>query len=349
MNITNIINENYISKTLFRRKEDAHKGDFGRVLIYAGSPGMAGAAVLCGRAALKSGAGLVQFLLPDLSSVLLPILQISVPEATCVPLEALAGPLYRAAEEEPTDKNSKATEKAIIGKNNQTVEADRVRDNSRFEDMIRKADFSGYTAIACGSGLGKSEMACRILFRILESYTGTLVLDADALNMIAESEKLEKAVRSSAAAIILTPHIGEARRLLHTEDKISGEESRKEAVCRLAARYQCIAVLKGAGTLVAQASCSNSSQNVSNLLAEEPEFQIFQNTTGNPGMATAGSGDALAGLITSLAAQGYTPLDAARMGVFIHGRAGDKAAEKLGEMGMTSSDIVCYIPYALKN
>ena len=90
-------------------------------------------------------------------------------------------------------------------------------------------------------------------------------------------------------------------------------------------------ILKGSGTIVASPDC-------------EPLI----NTTGNPGMATGGSGDCLTGIIASLAAQKYKPLDAARIGVFIHGRAGDLAGEQLGEMGMTAGDIVTYIPYALK-
>ena len=276
----------YLDRVLVRRDPAAHKGNFGKVLIYAGSCGMAGAAILCGRAALKSGAGLVQFLVPDLKDPLLTILQISVPEATCVP-----------AFDHPAD----------------------------------------YTAIACGSGLGQSDYSRAMLARILETYEGTLLLDADALNMIAASDVLEEKTRACRARVIITPHIGEARRLLHTNAAIMDPASRQDAVIELAQRYQCIAILKGAGTLVSQTDIKDT------------PLPIYQNTTGNPGMATAGSGDSLAGLITSLAAQGYAPLDAARIGVYIHGKAGDLAAEELGEMGVTSSDIVSYIPYALKS
>jgi len=275
----------YLKQVLKKRDVDAHKGDFGKVLIYAGSCGMAGAAVLCGRAALKSGAGLVQFLVPDFKEPLLSILQISVPEATCIP-----------AFDHPT----------------------------------------AYTAIACGSGLGQSSAARAMLERILTTYEGTLLLDADALNMIAGSDELAEMTRTCRACVIITPHIGEARRLLHTTDPIKDPESRQKAVFELSCQYRCIAVLKGAGTLVAQAD------------TQDVPFPIYQNTTGNPGMATAGSGDSLAGLITSLAAQGYAPLDAARMGVYIHGKAGDLAAEELGEMGLTSSDIVSCIPAAIR-
>ena len=279
------INSTYISSMLRPRKADAHKGDFGKVLIFAGSPGMAGAAVLCGRSALKSGAGLVQYLLPSLDSPLLPILQCCVPEATCL----LVNPQLRIQD---------------------------------------------YQAIACGSGLSKSREAVRILSRLFDGCRSVLVTDADALNLLSESEDLAEHFTASESVRIITPHIGEAKRLLHSKDPISSEEERVRAACTLAEQYRCICVLKGAGTLVVRKNGSS--------------FDIYRNTTGNPGMATGGSGDSLAGLIASLAAQGYSALDAACMGVWFHGKAGDLAAEELGEMGMISSDIVHYIPYALK-
>ena len=108
--------------------------------------------------------------------------------------------------------------------------------------------------------------------------------------------------------------------------------------------YNCIAVLKGAGTLVAAAEKYFSGE----MSAQYSPCRIWENTTGNPGMATAGSGDCLAGLIASLAGQGYKSIDAARMGVFVHGKAGDLAAQALGELGMTALDIAGCIPEALR-
>ena len=251
---------------------------------------MAGAAILCGRSAIKSGAGLVQFLLPSMDSPLLPILQISVPEATCI--------------------------------------------------TPASCHLDSFTSIACGSGLGQSSKACRLLTWILDSYKGILILDADALNMTASRKELAEKVRSSEARIIMTPHIGEARRLLHTDARIAGPDARAQAVCELAEQYHCIAVLKGAGTLVCDGSAANP--------LNDHIFHIYQNTTGNPGMATGGSGDSLTGLTAAFAAQGYAPVDAARAGVYIHGLAGDLAARELGEMGMTAADLVQYLPYALK-
>ena len=343
--------ESYIRSMLLPRKKNAHKGDFGKVLIFAGSVGMAGAAVLCGKAALRGGAGLVQYLLPSANSPLLPVLQTAVPEATCV-FWSFAQPHSR-----------KFMNAADGGKESR----------SAFPGLR----LSDYTSVVAGCGLGKSEEAKEILTFLIRDYEHTLVLDADALNLIAGSGELAEAVRTSSARIILTPHIGEARRLLHTEDRIEGPESREKAVLALAANYRCTAVLKGAGTLVAHLANSGSAsygtvclseyENTGNLPGDRtsgryskkpadtdppgkkvPEYIVYRNTTGNPGMATAGSGDVLAGLTGALAARGFSPEDAARISVFLHGKAGDLAALQLGETGMTASDIVQFLPAAFR-
>ena len=313
------LNEKYVRSKIVKRTRTAHKGDFGKVLIFAGSEGMAGAAVLCGRAALRSGAGLVRYLLPSSGSRLQNILQISVPEATCVTYS---------------------------------------------EDM----DFSEYSAIACGCGLGKGRNASHILKAILKRYDGLLVLDADALNMIAASNNMISLVQSSQAMIIMTPHPGEAKRLLgHDLETVSKEpgqipgqytlfdpaekqendlphpdrelkkdtdwtdpDDRLAVLNRLSEKYYSIIVLKGCGTLV------GTTENT------------FINTTGNPGMATGGSGDVLTGIIAALGGQGYKPIDCAACGVYVHGLAGDKAASKNSEIGMTSSDIIDMLPSAWK-
>jgi len=271
------LTDKYIRSKIIPREICAHKGDFGKVLIFAGSPGMAGAAILCAKAALRSGAGLVRFLIPEAEGPLLTILQCSVPEATCVKYD---------------------------------------------EDM----DLSEYDAIAAGPGIGQGTAASYILRDILTRYAGFLVLDADALNLISSSEELHGLVQESQAKIIMTPHPGEARRLLSGDPEAdetdwADPDSRLKAFSRLSERYYSVIVLKGSGTLV------GTNENT------------FINTTGNPGMATGGSGDVLTGIIASLGAQGYTPLDAACVGVYVHGLAGDMAAESYGQMGMISSDI----------
>lgn len=283
------VDSSFVGAKLKKRDRDAHKGNFGKVLVFAGSVGMAGAGILCARAALRSGAGLVRILMDSPDSPLYQIFQTSVPEATCV--------FYRDI------KNSE-----------------------------NRIDFNEYDSIAAGPGLGKSDSVKQVLEEIICSYNGTLVLDADALNIISADEKLAEAVRVSGAKIIMTPHIGEARRLLGDESvRIKTGEERECAVTKLSRKYSCTAVLKGAGTLIAG------------------DFQeIYINTTGNPGMATGGSGDVLAGIIASLAGQKYSPEDAACIGTFIHGLAGDLAAEKLGEVSMLSSDIELFIAEAFK-
>lgn len=279
----------YVSETIVRRDPEAHKGDFGRVLIFAGSPGMAGAAALCGKAALKSGAGLVRFLLPSLEDPIYPIVQVLVPEATCLGWEP-------------------------------------------------GIDLSAYTVIAAGSGLGADKTRLDILSKIIETYEGILVLDADALNFIAANEHMTELVKNSKAQIILTPHAGEAKRLLGVkpEDLYSVEHplARTDVAESITRKYNCIVILKGNHSIVTQPL--------------DDYVDMYENITGNPGMATAGSGDVLTGTIAGIAAQKYAPIDAARIGVYIQGLAGDLAAQDKGEMGVTAMDIAKNIPYALK-
>jgi len=284
----NFLDEKYVIVNAKPRNPSAHKGDFGKVLVFAGNVGMAGAAVLCGKAALRSGAGRVQFLLPKAADPIYPILQVSVPEATCV---------------------------------------------FHTDNM----DFSSYNAICAGPGIGNDAEHLRILRHIITSYAGILILDADALNAVALDPSLEDALAESSAQVILTPHCGEAHRLLKTDSNMDRLEGRMVTVCALTEIFQCITILKGHGTLIARKSSSSGNG-----------FELFENTTGNSGMATAGSGDVLTGVIGALAAQGYDALQSALMGTFIHGKAGDMAANLLGVVGMTASDIINNLPLAFK-
>jgi NAD(P)H-hydrate epimerase len=159
------------------------------------------------------------------------------------------------------------------------------------------------------------------------AYNGVLIIDADALNIVAD-EGLD--IRDSAANTIITPHPGEAARLLGTQtDCINAD--RADAVVELAKRYGSVAVLKGYETLIATA-----------------DGDMYVNPTGNPGMATGGSGDVLTGVIASLAGQDFRPLDAALAGVYIHGLAGDIKAAEIGEYGLTAADIANGLPQAIK-
>ena len=193
-----------------------------------------------------------------------------------------------------------------------------------------KDNLNQYDAIAIGPGLGTGQGTASMLNHLLSKYDGTVIIDADGLNAIAADDALQALVADTHAKVIMTPHVGEARRLLGGQaDK--GNLSREELAEALTKKYKCIVVMKGAGTIVALS-----------------ETCAYINTTGNPGMATAGSGDVLTGIVASFAGQGMAAEDAARAGVFVHGLAGDLAAEHFGEYGLTASDIADFVPFALK-
>ena len=273
-----LIDQSFVNTVIKKRHRDLHKGDCGRVLVIAGSKGMAGAAILSARGALRGGAGLVQICAPE---ELFPILQIGVPEATCI---------------------------------------------SR---MLPPDQLGKYQAIVIGPGLGDDDSNGSLIKLVLESKCKAVVLDADGLNLVARHEELMEMVINAEGRLIITPHPGEAARLLGCSVALI-QEDRGGAVKRLADKTRAVTVLKGAGTLVAS-----------------PGQNTYINTTGNPGMATGGSGDVLSGIIGALTGQGFSCLEAAAAGVYIHGLAGDLAAENLGEYGMIASDIAVMTALAL--
>lgn len=262
-----LITKSYVNTLIKKRDRDLHKGDCGKILIYAGSKGMAGAAVLCARAALRTGAGLVRVSVPE---ELFPILQIGIPEATCLSRERL------------------------------------------LEDLMQ------YTAIVIGPGLGVDAKDGVLIKKILRATDKPVVLDADGLNLLKGELDVMKEAR---AKLILTPHPGEAARLLERKTAEINRDRLKSAM-ELASRTGSITVLKGAGSVVAT-----------------PEGKTYINTTGNPGMATGGSGDVLSGIIAALAGQGLNRESAATAGVYLHGLAGDLAADQMGEYGLIATDI----------
>lgn len=189
-----------------------------------------------------------------------------------------------------------------------------------------ETDFGIYDAVAVGPGIGVDAENTQIIRKILKEYKKTVVIDADGLNTVAAADLFED-MRTSSADIVITPHMGEAARLLDIMPA-----GREEIAEKLSELTGATAVLKGAGTIVASA-----------------REKSYTNTTGNPGMATAGSGDTLTGIIASLAAQGYSGFDAAACGVYIHGLAGDMAADAMGQWGITASDIAEYASRAIKD
>lgn len=270
-----LITRELVNTFIKKRERQLHKGNCGTVLAVAGSEGMAGAALLCGKGALRAGAGLLRVCIPQ---SLFSVIHGGLPEATCV---------------------------------------------SRFQGAD---NLDRYQAAVIGPGLGADEQNALLIKKILTGFTGTAVLDADGLNLLASDESL---IGGSRARLIITPHPGEAGRLLSmSADAVNAH--RTSAALRLAERYGAVAVLKGAGTIVAT-----------------PTGDTYINTTGNPGMATGGSGDVLSGIISSLAGQGLAPPEAALAGVYIHGLAGDIGAGVLGEYGLIASDIAQFTGIAI--
>lgn len=268
----------------------SHKGTYGKVLIIAGSPGMSGAAYLSAMAAYRTGAGLVKVLSSADNRI---ILQSALPEA-----------LFTSY-----DSNGKDT---IIS-------------GQELSDMLSWAD-----VIAIGPGLSRSDIADRLLTEVLENARVPLVIDADAINLLAM--RLDRVSRDSRVRLdklsvmlpgntILTPHVGELYRLTGiAADIISDNIIDTAGQCSY--NNSLIYVLKDARTVVAG------------------EGLRYINVSGNNGMAVGGSGDVLTGIIAALVAQGMSPFEAACLGVYIHGLAGDAAAVRTGYYSLMAGDII---------
>jgi NAD(P)H-hydrate epimerase len=181
-------------------------------------------------------------------------------------------------------------------------------------------------AVVVGPGLGRDADTGEFVRSFLASVEAATVVDADALYFLeGNADSLEGAPGS----FVITPHPGEAARLLGFPPSAPLPWDRRRAVAELAGRSGAVAVLKGRGTLV----CDGK--------------RIYRNATGNPGMATGGTGDVLAGVIGALLAQGLEPFDAAVLGVRAHGRAGDLAAARRGEVSLVASDLLDFLGPAL--
>jgi NAD(P)H-hydrate epimerase len=182
------------------------------------------------------------------------------------------------------------------------------------------------TAVAFGPGVGRSADLDTIAETLYTQLPQPLVIDADGLNALAARTQ---PLVAPGGPRVLTPHPGEFMRLAHTTEKLSWEQQASRAE-RMAAEFEVVIVLKGHRSLITDGSRSE------------------RNTTGNPGMATGGSGDVLTGVIIALICQGLTPFDAAHLGCHVHGLAGDLAAAELGEVSLTAKDLVAYLPAAFK-
>ena len=278
-----ILNHNAVLSLLPDRDDNAHKGNFGKILLLCGSRGYTGAAYLAAMGALRTGAGLVFLGVPE---SIYAIEAVKLNEAIVFPLPDRGGTLSHDAIEE-------------------------------LEKRLPQTD-----AVLIGCGLGQSEGTKAVVQWVLRRAECPVVLDADGINLISRHKDV---LRGRLGTTILTPHEGEFLRL-----GFSIGSNRMEAAKNAAQELGCILVLKGHRT------CITDGQ------------QEYINCTGNPGMAVGGSGDLLAGMITSLLGQHLPPLEAAACACWLHGKAGDDCARAMGQYGMLPMDMLDFLPRLLK-
>ena len=270
----------FIRNNIKKRSRFTHKGDYGRALIISGSHGKMGAAVLCARACLRTGAGLLTMHVPKCGYE---IIQTSIPEAM-------------------------------------------VSVDNEMNIITGYPGLENYDAVAIGPGIGMQDRTVGMMGKLLENYISPMVMDADALNIISRNSYLLENIPQKS---IFTPHVREFERFA---GECGNHYERIQRQKEWSVKYGIIIILKGANTSVSL-----------------PDGSIYFNDTGNPGMATGGAGDTLTGIVTGLLAQKYTPEISAVMGVYLHGSAGDIAAETKGEEGLIASDIIDCLPQAFMN
>lgn len=327
------------------RPADSHKGTFGHLLVVAGSRGLTGAAVLASRAALRVGAGLVTLAVPErlqelMAAKLTEVMTLPLPDTGTGFLAPAAGPALIAA---LANRDGLVLGPGLSTQSGPREALDNLLQWPLAQEGRDELDH-GPAAAAPTSAAGtfSSSLPSSLEPGTFSAEVGParkeggekragaipLVLDADGLNLLGSLGGLIR-LRDWPGPKVLTPHPGELARLLQVpREEISRHRFRwaKEAA-RLS---QAVVVLKGARTLVAL-----------------PEGEIYINLTGNPGMATGGTGDVLAGVIGGLLVQGLEASAAARLGVFLHGLAGDLAAQKLGQAGLLAGDVLEALPAAI--
>lgn len=272
-----------IAMLLPKRDENAHKGNFGRILLLCGSLGYTGAAYFAAMGALRTGAGLVYLGVPE---SIYAIEAGKLNEPVIFPLPDQGGRLDKSAIPEILER-------------------------------LPRMD-----AVLIGPGLGQGTGPEAVLTAVLTHAACPVVIDADGITLLVRHMDI---LRGRMAPTVLTPHDGEFARLFGPV----GED--RMASARAAARdSRSIVLLKGHQTCITDGT------------------RDYRNTTGNPGMATGGSGDVLAGILASLLGQGLEPLEAAACAAWLHGKAGDLCAEDLGEYGMLPTDLLGYLPRLLK-
>lgn len=272
-----------IAMLLPKRDENAHKGNFGRILLLCGSLGYTGAAYFAAMGALRTGAGLVYLGVPE---SIYAIEAGKLNEPVIFPLPDQGGRL----------------------------------DKSAIPEILERLPRMDAVLIGPGLGLGTGPEA--VLTAVLTHAACPVVVDADGITLLVRHMDI---LRGRMAPTVLTPHDGEFARLFGPVG-----EDRMASARAAALDSRSIVLLKGHRTYITDGT------------------RDYRNTTGNPGMATGGSGDVLAGILASLLGQGLEPLEAAACAAWLHGKAGDLCAVDLGEYGMLPTDLLGYLPRLLK-
>ena len=282
-----LIEEQDVSQRLPHRSPDAHKGTFGHLAVFAGSPGMTGAASMTAESGARAGAGLVTLGCPESLNA---ILEVKLTEVMTAPLPEAAKGCFSGL----------AASMATM--------------------LAERCD-----AVAIGPGLSVNMEIVEFLKNFLPTVLSPIVIDADGLNAIAKDTSIFERIPSPK---VITPHPGELARLLGTSaDKV--QSNRLKSALEAAERFQVVCVLKGARTVIAT-----------------PDGDAYINPTGHVALASGGSGDVLTGVIGSLLAQGLSTVDAAIVGVYVHGLAGEIAGENIGVPGALAGDVLISLPEA---
>jgi NAD(P)H-hydrate epimerase len=271
------------------RRHDTHKGDYGHLLVIAGSVGKTGAAAMACEAALRIGAGLVTLAIPK---SLNPIMEMKLTEVMT----------------EPLPETSKQT---------LSLRA--------FHPILRLCE--NKKAVIIGPGIGTYKETQSLVQKLIKTLDLPIILDADGLTSLAVQPKT---LLTSKRPLILTPHPGEMARLIQSTAK-EVQEDRISVSRNFSQSHHIYLVLKGHRTLIAT-----------------PKGEVFINPTGNPGMASGGTGDVLTGMIGGLICQGYDILPSLQMSVYLHGLAGDSVAQELGEKSLIATDMIKKIPTLLR-
>ncbi len=265
---TYVLSDLQLIKQVYKpRKNFSHKGTYGHALIIAGEKGKMGAAVLCTKACLRAGAGLVSAMLPEDQFA---IIQTALPEAMAMPHED-----------------------------------------------IETLEWTKYTTIGIGPGIGTKKEGAMLLQNVLSHFNNAIVIDADALNILSANQEL---LGELPPGSILSPHPKEFERLF---GKTANQPEKIQVARSYAQKFFIYIIIKGHYSVLA---C--------------PDGEIYFNSTGNPGMATGGSGDVLTGILTGLLAQGYSSKETCLMAMFLHGLAADIAVRTISQEAMIAGDII---------